>query len=169
VSSDIDNFKAKATGGVGNYTYAVYYKKTSETKWTTVQNYSSKTSITIKPKYAEEYDISVKAKDGSGTIVKKSFKVKVTKPTNTSKVSSTTINLGDTIKIKCSATGSSGFYKYAVYYKKASDTSWKTKQDYAPNYDVTFKPASKTKYNLCVKIIDNFGNVAKKNFTITVK
>lgn len=161
--------KAKATGGVGNYTYAVYYKKTSETKWTTVQNYSSKTSITIKPKYAGEYDISVKAKDGSGTIVKKSFKVKVTKPTNTSKVSSTTINLGDTIKIKCSATGSSGFYKYAVYYKKASDTSWKTKQDYAPNYDVTFKPASKTKYNLCVKIIDNFGNVAKKNFTITVK
>lgn len=119
--------KAKATGGLGDYTYAVYYKKASATKWTTAQNYSSTKTVTIKPKYAEEYDVSVKVKDSRGVVAKKTFKIKVTKPTNTSKVASTTITLGNTIDITCSATGGSGFYQYAVYYKKSSDTSWKTK------------------------------------------
>ena len=161
--------KAKATGGLGDYTYAVYYKKASATKWTTAQNYSSTKTVTIKPKYAEEYDVSVKVKDSRGVVAKKTFKIKVTKPTNTSKVASTTITLGNTIDITCSATGGSGFYQYAVYYKKSSDTSWKTKQSYSSNYNVSIKPASKTKYDVSVKVKDSLGNVTKKAFTITVK
>ena len=161
--------KAKATGGLGDYTYAVYYKKASATKWTTAQNYSSTKTVTIKPKYAEEYDVSVKVKDSRGVVAKKTFKIKVTKPTNTSKVASTTITLGNTIDITCSATGGSGFYQYAVYYKKSSDTSWKTKQSYSSNYNVSIKPASKTKYDVSVKVKDSLGNVSKKAFTITVK
>lgn len=161
--------KAKATGGLGEYTYAVYYKKASATKWTTAQNYSSTKTVTIKPKYAEEYDVSVKVKDSSGVVAKKTFKIKVTKPTNTSKVASTTITLGNTIDITCSATGGSGFYQYAVYYKKSSDTSWKTKQSYSSNTNVSIKPASKTKYDVSVKVKDSLGNVSKKAFTITVK
>ena len=161
--------KAKATGGLGDYTYAVYYKKASATKWTTAQNYSSTKTVTIKPKYAEEYDVSVKVKDSRGVVAKKTFKIKVTKPTNTSKVASTTITLGNTIDITCSATGGSGFYQYAVYYKKSSDTSWKTKQSYSSNYNVSIKPASKTKYDVSVKVKDSLGNVSKQTFTITVK
>jgi len=161
--------KAKATGGLGDYTYAVYYKKASATKWTTAQNYSSTKTVTIKPKYAEEYDVSVKVKDSRGVVAKKTFKIKVTKPTNTSKVASTTITLGNTIDITCSATGGSGFYQYAVYYKKSSDTSWKTKQSYSSNTNVSIKPASKTKYDVSVKVKDSLGNVSKQTFTITVK
>ena len=161
--------KAKATGGLGDYTYAVYYKKASATKWTTAQNYSSTKTVTIKPKYAEEYDVSVKVKDSRGVVAKKTFKIKVTKPTNTSKVASTTITLGNTIDITCSATGGSGFYQYAVYYKKSSADKWNTKQSYSSNTNVSIKPASKTKYDVSVKVKDSLGNVTKKAFTITVK
>ena len=163
-----------STGGTGTKKYAVWYKLATDSSWTQVQDYKTykeRPSVSFTPKKTGKYDVSVKVKDGSGAVVKKSFTVTIKEAAlaNTSKVSSTTINLGDTIKITCSATGSSGFYKYAVYYKKSSADKWSTKQDYSPNSTVTLKPASRTTYNVCVKVQDDLGNISKKNFTITVK
>ena len=68
---------AKADGGKGNYTYAVLYKKKSDTKWTVKQDYAVNDTVSIKPAKATDYDICVKVKDGSGTVEKKYFAVKV--------------------------------------------------------------------------------------------
>ena len=68
---------AAATGGAGSYTYAVLYKKKSDTNWTVSQNYSTNTSVSVKPYLATDYEICVKVKDKDGTITKKFFAVKV--------------------------------------------------------------------------------------------
>ena len=69
--------KGSATGGIGEYTYAVLYKKKSETKWTVRQNYNSNNDILVRPYTNVDYDICIKVKDETGTIVKKYFDVSV--------------------------------------------------------------------------------------------
>lgn len=93
----------------------------------------------------------------------------MTKPENTSTVESTTISLGNSIRITCSAKGGSGFYQYAVYYKRSSAENWTTKQSLSSNTNVSIKPKAKTTYEISVKVKDSLGNVTKKRFTITVK
>ena len=48
---------AAAAGGSGDYTYAVYYKKTSDANWTTKQKFTDNTEVVIKPAYATTYDV----------------------------------------------------------------------------------------------------------------
>ena len=58
--------------------YGVYYKKTTDKKWVTKQDYDENTEVTIKPANAADYIICVKAKNvNDGTISKKYFNVKV--------------------------------------------------------------------------------------------
>ena len=160
---------ASATGGLGEYQYKVYYKREYNTEWVTKQRYSTNSTISIMPKAATTYDVSVKVKDSNGTVVKKRFKISVTKPENTSTVESENISLGESIRINCSATGGSGEYTYAVYYKRASADKWTTKQNYSANTSVSIKPAAKTTYNISVKVKDSLGNISKKYFDVTVK
>ena len=159
----------KASGGTGTYKYAVYYKQTSQTKWTTAQDFNTNASVTFKPAKATTYDVCVKVKDGSGTIEKKYFTVTVTQGlTNNSTLSSTSITLGNTVTATGKATGGTGYYNYAVYYKRTSQSAWTTAQNFASNAKVTFKPAAATTYDVCVKVKDSDGTIAKKYFTLTV-
>ena len=158
-----------AQGGAGNYLYGVYYKKTSDTKWTTKQDFKSNNTVSIKPAHATTYAICIKVKDSDNTIVKKYFKVTVTKLTNTSQISSDSITLGSTVKVSCSGAGGAESYQYGVYYKKTSDTKWTTKQDFSTNTTVNVKPSKATSYEICVKVKDGMGTIAKKYFTVTVK
>ena len=70
----------KTTGGTSPYTYAYYYKKTSDQSWKTAKDWSSTTSVSIKPAYATTYDVCIKVKDSKGTVVKKYFTVNVKAP-----------------------------------------------------------------------------------------
>lgn len=70
---------ASASEGTGGYLYGFYYKKTSSSKWTEKQAYRSNSKVSIKPASATTYDVCIKVKDSSGTIVKQYFKVSVTK------------------------------------------------------------------------------------------
>lgn len=161
--------KADAAGGTGSYGYAVYYKKGSSSSWTTVQRYSTNSRVSIKPSASGTYDICVKVRDSSGSISKKYFTVIVTEPlTNKSAISSASIRPGSTVTVKAAASGGSGGYRYAVLYKKSSSSSWTTKQSYGTNTTVTIKPAAAVDYDICVKVVDSSGAVAKKTFTFRV-
>lgn len=69
--------KGSATGGMGNYQYAVLYKKKSESKWTVRQGYKENDEVIVRPYMATGYDICIKVKDETGTISKKYFSVTV--------------------------------------------------------------------------------------------
>ncbi len=142
-SGDPVNVICSATGGSGLYQYAVYYKKTSSSKWATAQDYKANTTVPLALTDVSNYDICVKVKDGNNTIAKKylTLNVTLTRITNTSSLSTAEIQLGKTVTVYCSATGSTGFYKYAVYYKKADSGKWTTQQDYSAGNTVTIQPA----------------------------
>jgi len=156
-----------AADGMGGYTYAMVYKKTSDTKWTTKQDFKANTTVDIKPANATTYNVCIKVKDKSGTIVKKFFTVEVKAPLkNTSALSSETFKLGDEVTVNASAAGGEGNYTYAVFYKRASDTKWTTKQDFAENASVAIKPTKAVDYDVCVKVKDSTGTIVKKYFTL---
>jgi len=158
-----------STGGTGSKKYAVYYKKASASDWTTAQSYSSTTTVTITPKYAEVYTIRVKVKDGNGTVKSKDLKVTVISGlTNTSKLSASTVALGSAAKVTFSSTGGTGTKKYAVWYKQASSSTWTQAQDYKSNTYVTFTPKHAGKYDVSVKVKDGAGTIVKKALTLTV-
>lgn len=161
---------AKADGGTGNCTYAVLYKKKAEKKWTVKQNYSTNNTIIIKPAKATDYDVCVKVKDSTGNIVKKFFDVKVNaKLVNTSSISATTIKKGNTVTLKGSASGGMGSYKYAALYKKCYEKKWTVRQNYKDNSDIIVRPYTNTDYDICIKVQDENGTIAKKYFNVTVK
>ncbi len=163
--------KGAATGGTAPYKYAFYYKKTSQTSWTEVRGYSTTATATIKPQAATTYDVCVKVKDSKSTVAKKYFTVKVsatTALTNKSTLSATSVTLGSSITAKGAATGGSGSYQYAYYYKKTSDTSWTQVKGYSTTTAVKITPKAAKTYDVCVKVKDSTGKEAKKYFTVKV-
>lgn len=68
-----------AEGGIGDYTYEFYYKKTSTNTWSTFSAlYRTDTTATLKPSSSGSYDIRVYVKDSSNNTAVKNFTVKFT-------------------------------------------------------------------------------------------
>ena len=108
-------------------------------------------------------------KDSAGKIAKKYFTVNVTKPlTNISDISAATVKKGSSVTVTAKASGGTGKYTYGVYYKKATSEKWTTAQSYGTNTTVTLKPAAAVQYDICVKVKDSSGKIAKKYVTLTV-
>ena len=162
-------FKTSATGGKSPYTYALFFKKTSDTSWKTINSYQSATSLTYKPTEAGTYDACVKVKDGDGTIAKTYYTITVKSSlTNTTTASAQSVELGTTVTYKGSATGGTAPYYYSLFYKKTSDTAWKTAKGSSKTATMTFTPTETGTYDLCAKVKDSTGTIVKKNFKLTV-
>ena len=158
-----------ASGGSGGYQYAAYYKKDSSSSYSLVRDYSTNKTITVTPASAATYNILVKVKDSKGSIAKKTFNVTVKSAAgNTSTVSATSVTLGQDVVIKLSASGVTKPYKYAVYYKKSSASSYTTAQSYSYNKTYYFTPQAAATYNILTKVKDSKGNIYKKSFNIKV-
>ena len=59
-------------------------------------------------------------------------------------------------------------YKYAVYYKLAAETDWQTAQNFSSNTEVVISPTELGEYDVCVKVKDLMGTIAKRYFTVKV-
>ena len=94
--------------------------------------------------------------------------VAVPKLTNNSTISSTLISKGETVTVNAKADGGTGSYTYAVLYRKKTDKDWTVKQGYKANDEIVVKPAKDTEYDVCAKVKDSNGTVAKKFFTVKV-
>ncbi|MBQ1659603.1 MAG: hypothetical protein II059_07120, partial [Clostridia bacterium] len=170
VYSDTVNVICESFCGKEPYTYAVYYKQSTATKWTTAQKYSENTEVSFKPKHTGLYNVSVNAKDATGKVKKVKFDITVN-PTlkNTSTVSANSIKLGKTVNVTAASTGGLGEKVYEVYYKNSTQTKWTKSQSYSSNTSLTIKPKHEGTYTICVKAKDERGKVVKKNLTVTVK
>lgn len=162
------NVKASAVYGSGSYTYAVYYKKTTDTQWNSTK-WKDSTNISVRPAEAALYDVCVKAKDTSGAVSKLYFKVTVNELlTNHSYLLTPSVKLGEEIKVQSAAAGGVGSYRYCLYYKKTIGTKWSSTA-WGPVSGLSFKPAAATNYMLCVKVQDTKGTISKKYFEVTVE
>lgn len=68
-----------AQGGTGEYTYAVYYKKSAGNTWYKLRGYNSTNLVLFTPKAAASYDIKITAKDSSGKVAEKVLTLKAAK------------------------------------------------------------------------------------------
>ena len=68
-----------ASGGLGNYKYAVYYKKSASDKWLKLRGYGTSNIVMLTPKAAVSYDVRVDVMDESGKVVSKTLTLKVRK------------------------------------------------------------------------------------------
>ncbi len=163
---------ASCTGGVAPVEYAFYLQEPSSTTWTTLSGYSTTATVSFTPTISGVYNVCAKAKGASGAISKVYMTLTVTGGTttltNTSKLSASTIVIGNSVKVNCSASGGKSPYTYAVYYKKSVADSYMTVQNYHSNSTVTIKPAVATSYNVVVMVKDANGSKARKEFTLTV-
>ena len=159
-----------ATGGTAPYQYGVLYKKAASSSYSTVQSYSSNKTVKVTLASATTYNIRVKIKDSTGVVTSKDFSVTATasKLVNNSTISAESIAKGKSVTITGAATGGSGGYQYAVYYKKSTGSSYSLVRDYSTTKTVTITPASVTTYNILVKVKDSKGTIAKKTFELTV-
>ena len=160
----------KATGGTTPYQYAVYYKKSSSTSYSTLQSYSTNAKVTLKPGSPTVYNIRVKVKDKAGTVKTTDLNLTVTQKAaalaNTSKVSATSVAVGKSITITGAATGGTKPYQYAYYYKKSTADSYTKGRAYSTTATMTFKPAAAATYNIKVYVKDAKGATASKAFTV---
>ena len=160
-----------ATGGTAPYQYSVSYKKSTSSSYTSAQSYSTNATVKFKPGSAAKYTVLVKVKDKAGTVKYDTYTVtvtKVTELTNTSKLGATSIKLGSTAIVYCSATGGTAPYQYSVSYKKSTSDSYTSAQSYSTNAKVKFTPGSATTYTVLVKVKDSKGTMKYNTYTLKV-
>lgn len=87
---------------------------------------------------------------------------------NQSVISSDTVKAGDEIVLTAKAEGGIGEYRYAAYYKSDSSTSWKTIQNFNSNANIYTQIYQKGSYQICIKVKDGAGTIAKNYYNITV-
>ena len=162
-----------ATGGTGFYKYGVYFKKKTDTEWTTVKAFSAGNETGFTLPSSGEYEVCVKVRDSSNSTVKKYYDVTANLETapicNLSTVSAKTITLGESVTMKGACSGGTSCYEYLMIYRMVGNDQEIILQDYGANNIVTFKPEYRGTYELCIKVADFDGANEEKWFTLTVK
>lgn len=123
------------------------------------------------PKTTGKYTATLNVTDFFGyKLASKTISFTVVNPLSISNVSAskTKMTVGQSITAEATASNGAGSYKYACYYKKTSDLSWKTLVDYGTAKKFTFKPTEAGTYNVMILVKDANGSSASKFTTITV-
>ena len=161
--------KGTGRGGDGDYLYAFYYKRPGESKWLVKQGFKENNAVEFTPAYAGDYEFCVKVKDASGEIAKMFSDIQVEEVfVNESSISADTIKKGETVTVTGVPEEGMENCTYAFYYKKTTDKKWTQKQGFDTNNTVEIKPAKVADYQICVKIKDENGSIAKKYFDLKV-
>ena len=86
---------------------------------------------------------------------------------NTSVINSDTVQIGDKVRVSASAKDGAGGYKYAYYYKRSSNNTWKTLgTEWGTNSSAAFAPTAEADYDIKVVVKDSEGQTAEKLFTV---
>ncbi len=88
---------------------------------------------------------------------------------NDSEIVTAAPTVGEKISVKGAASGGSGDYTYAFYYKKSSRTDWYAMAPAFTTKRAAFKPTMALKYDIKVVVKDADGNTEEKIFTLKVK
>ena len=159
-----------AEGGTAPYQYSVWYMNKATSKWTKVRDYADGDKVTVNLA-AGTYVIRVNVKDAAGKIVKNDYDVTVlpTALANTSTISATSIQKGQSLTVTASAKGGEKPYLYGVWYKKTSASSWTKARDYAAGQTITITPKYAAEYTVRVNVKDASGEIDKKDFIVNIK
>ena len=164
----------KAAGGSSPYKYAFYYKKADASSWTTIGTaFDTATTASYTPTETGSYNFKVTVKDSSGSTVLKTFAVTVSN-TSTLKtgayLNTEKAQIGDNVRITGNASGGSGSYKYAFYFKRSANSKWnKIGTEFGKKTYGTLNPLAAASYDLkCIVKDTSTGKTAQSVFTVTI-
>ena len=163
--------KAISTGGSGSLEYSYSFKWATQSDWTNIKDYSSAKSMSFTPSHTGVYYIRVKIHDKkAGIVVQKKIKLNVFHALlNKSTLSSNSVKLMDSVYLNAAATGGSGTYKYAYYYRtNFTRDVWTPIQKYTSDSSVSFRPEKAAEYEILIKVLDEYDNVSKKILKLNV-
>ncbi len=152
-----------AEGGTGSYTYEFYYKKSSDSSYTL---FSTQNPAVFTPNEAGTFDVRAVISDSAGNSQAKDFQVTATvlQLVNNSTVSSSNVELGQSVTVTGSAAGGSGNYTYEFYYRKHSDSLW---TQFGSQTTAVFKPSELGLFDLRVVVTDGTSTPQLKEFQVT--
>ena len=159
-----------ASGGKAPYRYTFKYKKSTDDIYIQLgDTFSSKNSQTFYPHVAGTFVAQVDIRDANGTIVKQSFKVKVSSTTydltNTSKLNKSEIGVGEFFKMSAVKSGGKAPFTYTFLFKRAGNTKWNIiGTEWGTKTSATLTPTGEAEYDMRVLIKDGSGRVATKSF-----
>ena len=165
--------KGYAAGGTGPYTFSYIYKLSTKNSWNKLSDgYVPDTVMTLRLGKVGDFNVRIIVKDAAGQVLRKSFLIKVSEPAdfaNTSTVSATSVKKGGQIQINASAAGGTAPYTHAYYYKLSSKSTWNKLTDgYVSATSKTLRLGKTGQYDVKVMTKDAAGNVAEKQFRVTV-
>ena len=162
---------AAASGGTEPYTFAYYFKRSTNTKWNKIgTEFGTADSAVFTPTAAADYDIKVIVKDANGATSEKLFGLTVKDGIiNDSYVNAEKVQIGDDIRVTGAAKGGTGSYKYAFYFKRSTNSKWnKIGTEFGTATYGIAVPKAAADYDMKVIVKDSAGNTAEKIFKVTV-
>ena len=164
--------KGVSLGGEGNRKYAYYYKLSSRSSWNLISNgFVTNTKYGFRPTKAGDYDLRIDVRDDAGTVVPKTFKLKVTEVSlrNGSSLSETKIMAGEVQTITASATGGKAPYTYRYLYKLSTKNKWNDLSGgFVSDTSKTLAMRKNGVYNVRVIVKDSLGNTVDKQMDYSV-
>ncbi len=157
-----------AKGGQGNYTYTASYKRVETDEFISAEVVNNKVVIT--PETAGMYDLCIIVTDSSGTVVPLHTNFTVSAQLkNTSTLDKSSITVGESVNVNCSAEGGTAPYKYAFMSRLSGTTSWKViGTKYGTSAVEKFTATKGGTYEILASIKDATGKTAAKKFIVTV-
>ncbi len=158
---------ANASCGTGDYLYAFYYRRVGTESWNAIQGFKPNNSVSFQPAYVGDYDVCIKVKDSSGTIVKEYNTLSVVQTGNNfSTLSAEEVAVDETITINAKSLLKG--CTFAMYCQEEGADKWTTLQDYDANKTLETSFDKAGTYSICVKAKSKLGFISKKYFTVTV-
>ncbi len=156
---------ATATGGSGKYTYSFLVCNKTTGKWARLtEKFTTSNTYTWKAQSEGKREFFVEVKDSTGKVVRsKAIPVNTSnKLSVNASTSSSTVELGSTIKLTAKATGGSGKYTYSflVFNKKTGKWARLTEKFTTSNI-YTWKAKSEGEREFFVEVKDSTGKVVR--------
>lgn len=172
VGDDI-RVNAAAKGGSGEYQYAYYFKRSTNTNWKTISDFSTKKSAVVIPTAAADYEIKVVVRDKTGIEAENTYMVSAVTSLalqNMSTVGAEKVKLGGSVKLYGKCIGGAKPVKYQFYFKRETNANWKRLNAADENAtSAKVAPTAAGVYDLKVVAVDAKGVKSEKTFKLTVK
>ena len=168
---DSITINGKASGGTSPYTYKFESKHSTSSSYHVIQDFSSTATTSWLPGKTGTYTIRITVKDKAGKTAAKSFTltVKDATLTNSSTISSTSVNFGKSITLTGKASGGTSPYTYKFESKHSTSSRYHVIKDFSSTATTSWLPGKTGTYTVRITVKDKAGKTASKTFTLTVK